>query len=264
MEDFAPDTQPVNSHDVMPSSATAFKAAFDAQFALLLGAAATASPTVDAEYGAKRALDLAAIARESRIADRLGLLPEALFGATRVSDLESLAQATLYIDDLHRAPREADADKQDKLSDALLEEAEAVRSTLHKLLDYHFGDDPTMAAELAEMRARRGAFRIAATLARLATLARDREDHLSKDTKYWREGLLTDANRLSLEVQANVHTISEKDALELKRRAYGLLELAFADVKQAIAFVMRHDAPLVDALPVMKKPTQRKPKTDAA
>jgi hypothetical protein len=244
--------------------ADALKSAFDDQFTALLGAPTTASPSVDADFGARRALDLVAIAREPRIAERLALLPDILFAAGRVAGLDGLAKATLYVDGLHRAAPSPEVDRQDKLSEPLLDEAEAVRATLHKLLDYHFGDDAGIAAELAEMRARRGAFRIAATLARLATLARERMDHLAKDTKYWRDDLLTDADRLASLIKEAVTALSERDALELKRRAYGLLELAFADVRHAVAFVMRQSPEVVDALPVMKKPAQRKPKTDAA
>ncbi len=256
----SPPTPSAEPTPALPDLAS-LRQAFERHFTALLGAPAVGPATLDVEYGARRALELAALASEPAIAERLALLPTALFAEGRVADLASLAQATLYADSLHKAGAQGG---EDKVPEALLEEAEAVRGTLHKLLDYHFGDDATVSAELAEFRARRGAFRVAATLARLATLSRERVDHLAKDTKYWRDGLITDAERLATQIQGSVTALSEKDALELKRRAYGLLEALFGDVRQALAFVMRHDTKLVDALPVLKKPQQRKPKGDGA
>jgi len=235
--------------------------AFEANFAAILGAPAAGSATLDAAYGAERALELVAIATREDVAARLGLLPGALFGSGQVVLVESLAHATLYADELTQKQAPS---TEDKVPDTLLEEAEAVRATLYKLIDYHFGDDPSVAGELAEFRLRRGTFRIAATLARLAALARDRAETLSKDAKYWRDDLLTDADRLARAVQSQIGAISEKDALELKRRAYGLLESAFNDVRVAISFVMRHALDSVEPLPVMKKPSVRKPRGDSS
>lgn len=243
------------------------KAAFQAQLSAILGA--TAGPvTVDAEYGAERALDLVDIARQSELAAKLALIPEELFASARVAELESLATATLHLHELHQAAVLAAAAKpaaaeEAKLADKLLEEAEAVRATLHKLLDYHFGEDASIAAELAESRGRRGAFRVAATLARLSALARERTAVLSKDTKYWRPSLIADADRLATEVQASVQTLSEKDALELKRRAFQLIETPFNDLKHTLTWLLRNEPSKILALPVLKKPSVRKPKAEA-
>lgn len=250
-----PETKPVVA---LPET---LRPAFEANFAAILGAPAVGSATLDAAYGAERALELAAVAKRDDVAARLQLLPEALFGAGQVALVESLAHATLYADELAQKQTEL---SEDKVPDAILEEAEAVRATLYKLIDYHFGDDPLVTAELAEFRGRRGSFRVAATLARLAALARDRTDTLSKDAKYWRDGLLADAARLAHAVQSQIGAISDKDALELKRRAYGLLEAAFNEVRVAISFVMRHELDKVEPLPVMKKPAIRKPRGEAA
>lgn len=236
------------------------KAAFQAQLGAILGASA-GSATADVEYGAERALDLVEIARESSIADKLALLPDALFPSTRVADLERLAMATLHLHELHTAAAAAAGKppaEEQKLADKTLEEAEAVRATLHKLLDYHFGEDAQVAAELADSRGRRGAFRVAATLARLAAMAKDRQATLAKDTKYWRATLITDAERLAAEVQASVQTLSEKDALELKRRAFQLIEGPFNDLKATLAWLLRDEPSKVLLLPSMKKPQQRK------
>lgn len=236
------------------------KAAFQAQLSIILGA--TAGPaTADAEYGAERALDLVDIARQPELAAKLKLLPEELFASARVDELEQLGLATLHLHELvlsasKTAPAEAEG--QAKLADKTLEEAEAVRTTLHKLLDYHFGEDAQIAAELADSRGRRGAFRVAATLARLAALARERTAVLSKDTKYWRGTLIADAERLATEVQASMQNLSERDANELKRRAYQLIEAPFNDLRSTIAWIFRNEPSKILALPVLKKPTQRK------
>ena len=237
------------------------KAAFQAQLSAILGA--TAGPaSADAEYGAERALELCEIAREPELAARLALLPDALFRSGLVAELEALALATLHLHALHQAAASSAGSDEPKLEGKVLEEAEAVRATLHKLLDYHFGEDPQIAAELADFRGRRGAFRVAATLARLAALARERAGTLAKDTKYWRPSLVTDAERLAGEVQASVQNLSEKDALELKRRAFQLVEAPFNDVRATLAWLLRHEPSKVNVLPVLKKPAQRK-KTDA-
>ncbi len=252
-------TETHGTRPVVPPEA--LRLAFEANFAAILGAPAMGSATLDAGYGAERALELAAIAKRQDVATRLGLLPDVIFGAGQVVLMESLAHATLYADELVQKQSQA---SDDKVPDAILEEAEAVRATLYKLIDYHFGDDPAVTAELAEFRGRRGSFRVAATLARLAALARDRADTLSKDAKYWRDDLLADADRLARAVQSQIGAISDKDALELKRRAYGLLEAAFNDVRVAISFVMRHELAVVEPLPVMKKPAIRKARGEAA
>jgi len=241
---------------------SAGKAAFQAKLGAILGA--TVGPaTVDAEYSAERALDLVDIARQEDIAAKLALLPEELFSSMRVAELEAFAVATLHLHELHQSAAQAAASKPSaaedaKLADKLLEEAEAVRGTLHKLLDYHFGEDALIATELAESRGRRGAFRVAATLARLASLARERLAVLSKDTKYWRPSLIADADRLATEVQASVQTMSEKDALELKRRAFQLIEAPFTDLRSTLMWLLRNEPSKILALPVLKKPTVRK------
>ena len=235
------------------------RAAFEAHFATILGAPAVGGATLDAAYGAERARELAAIAQRPEVAEKLSLLPEALFAPDEVARLEALAHATLYADQL--ASRQSTSD--DKVADPILEEADQVRATLHKLLDYHFGDDTTVAAELQELRARRGAFRVAATLARLATLAKERQETLMKDAKYWRDELIANAERLARVVQGQIGAISEKDATELKRKAYGLLEASFNEVKTAIIFVVRRQNAILDALPQLKKPAVRKPRGEA-
>lgn len=237
------------------------RAAFEAHFAELLGAAAVGGATLDASYGAERALELVAIARRPGVKERLALLPAALFPTDEVERLEALAHATLYADELAtRQPGGEDGG----VEDAVLEEAEPVRATLHKLLDYHFGDDPAVAGELQDLRARRGAFRVAATLSRLAALARAREAVLSQDGKYWRDDLVAEAERIAREVRQRIGAISEKDATELKRKAYGLMESAFVEVRAGLMFVMRHALATIEPLPVLKRPAARKPKGDAA
>lgn len=236
------------------------KAAFQSQLGAILGAAA-GSATADVEYGAERALDLVEIAREPSIAQRLAAIPEALFSSTRVAELERLALATLHLHELHATASAASgkaAPEEHKLADKILEEAEAVRATLHKLLDYHFGEDAQVAAELADSRGRRGAFRVAATLARLGAMAKERAATLAKDTKYWRATLIADAERLAGEVQASVQTLSEKDALELKRRAFQLIEGPFNDLKATLAWLFRDEPSKALLLPGLKKPQQRK------
>jgi hypothetical protein len=241
-----------------PEVSAARKTAFDTHFASILGAPAVGGATLDAGYGAERALELVAVARRPDVADDLALLPDALFARDEVTRLEALAHATLYADQL--AARQSASE--DKVGDALLEEADQVRATLHKLLDYHFGDDTVVAAELQELRARRGAFRVAATLARLAALARERSETLMKDAKYWRDGLIAEAERLARVVQAQIGAISEKDATELKRKAYGLLDASFNEVKTAIVFVTRRRAASIEPLPQLKRPAIRKARAD--
>lgn len=232
--------------------------AFERHFAAILGAPAVGGATLDAAYGAERALEVVAIARGEDVADKLALLHDALFSRDEVAKLEALAHATLYADEL--AGRQSAGE--DKVADQLLEEADQVRATLHKLLDYHYGDDAAVSAELQELRARRGAFRVAATLARLATLAKEREATLAKDAKYWRDGLIAEAERLARVVQGQIGALSEKDATELKRKAFGLLETSYGEVKAAILFVTRHRATPIE-LPALKKPAVRKPRAEA-
>lgn len=236
----------------------------------LLDAARADGPNLDSEGGAERAMQLVAVAESEAVKARLALVPEALFAGARVSELETLALALRQIDRVGRvgkvegAPAKSVAASVPVVgaSDAQNEEAEQVRTALFKLLDYHFGEDPIVAAELGEGKPKAGGFRFALMLARLAGLADARSETLSRDLKYWRPSLIADARRLAEAGLANVETLTEREALDVKRRAFGLLEATFNDVRQAIAFVMRADAMFVDGLPflVVKKPITRKVK----
>lgn len=236
----------------------AARAAFEGILGRLLGAQA-GSATADPEFLAGRALELVAIARGSAKA-KLDLVPEALFAAATVGELEAVALTIQHLGRVQKAPSDG-AKAEARIDDKLLEEAEGVRATLHKLLDYHFGDDATVAAELAEFRGRRGALRIAVTLARLGAMAKEREGFLAKDTKYWREGLSAEAERIAAEihrVSASAGAISDKDAKELERRALSLIEGPFADLRATLAWLLRADPAAVEALPTLKKPSVRK------
>lgn len=242
-----------------PEAVEAARVAFEGLLGRLLGAQA-GSATADADYLAGRALELVAIARGAAAA-KLQLVPEALFSAATIGELEAVALSIQHLGRLQRSASEAAKDEGPRgsvIADKLLEEAEGVRATLHKLLDYHFGDDATVAAELAEFRGRRGALRIAVTLARLGAMAKEREGFLAKDTKYWREGLSADAERIAAEIQASAGAISDKDAKELERRALSLIEAPFADLRATLAWLLRADPTAVDALPTLKKPSVRK------
>lgn len=234
----------------------------------LLDAARAEGPSLDSEGGAERAMQLVAIAEGGAVAERLALLPDALFAAGRVEALRTLALALRQVDRLGQLgpAGKARAGAAQAGGEALPDEGEQVRTALTKLLDYHFGEDPVVAAELGEGRPKGGTFKFAAMLARLAALAEARSETLSRDPKYWRPTLLVDARRLAEAGLSSVESLNEREALDVKRRAFGLLESVFADVRAAIAFVMRHDGELCDGLPylVVKKPITRKVKAEAA
>ncbi|MFO0747145.1 MAG: hypothetical protein U1F43_16000 [Myxococcota bacterium] len=213
---------------------------------------------IDLDGGLERAQQLVTIARSEPARSRLALLPSDLFETDRVSALESLLLAVKHVESAQKATPTSDG----KIPEATLDEAEALRATLHKLLDYHFGEDPAVGAELAEGRPKRSGFKIAASLARLATLAEERADTLAKDTKYWREGLLADARKLADQALAAGGALAEREIQDVKRRAFALLEAIFVDIRQAVAFVMRHDAAFVEALPTLRKAAVRKAKAE--
>ncbi len=234
----------------------------------LLDAARSEGPNLDTEGAAERALALAIVAESAAVAARLALLPDALFAAGRVEALWTLALALRQVDRLGQLgpAGKARATASQAGADAIPDEGEQVRTALVKLLDYHFGEDPVVAAELGEGRPKGGTFKFAAMLARLAALAEARSETLSRDPKYWRPTLLADARRLAEAGLNSVESLNEREALDVKRRAFGLLESAFTDVRAAIAFVMRHDGELCDGLPylIVKKPIARKAKVEAA
>lgn len=223
----------------------------------VLGSARAEGVHVDVDGGLERALELVALARAEPAKGRLALLPEALFPADRLAALEQSVALTRSLDALQQGAA-ADA----KADEALLDEAESLRATLNKLLDYHFGDDPAVASELADGKPKRGAFRLAAALARLATLAEERAQALAADTKYWRPTLIADARRVAQTLSGLSGALTEREVIDVKRRAFGLVETLFVDVRQALAFVMRHDAPWLEQLPVLRKPAARKPKVE--
>ncbi|HRE91797.1 MAG TPA: hypothetical protein PK095_21945, partial [Myxococcota bacterium] len=53
--------------------------AFERHFAAILGAPAVGGATLDAAFAAERALEVVAIARGEAVAEKLALLPDALF-----------------------------------------------------------------------------------------------------------------------------------------------------------------------------------------
>jgi len=225
----------------------------------VLGSARAEGVNVDVDGGLERATDLVALARAEPVKGRLALLPEVIFPADRVAALEQTVALTRSLDALQQGAA-SDA----KAEEALLDEAESLRATLNKLLDYHFGDDPAVASELAEGRPKRGAFRLAAALARLATLAEERAQALASDTKHWRPTLVADARRVAQTLCGLSGALTEREVVDVKRRAFAMVEAHFVDVRQAIAFVMRHDATCLEQLPVLRKPAVRKPRVDGA
>jgi len=211
---------------------------------------------IDLDGGLERAQQLASLARSEPAKGRLGLLPSTLFHPNAISELESLVLAVRHVETL-KGGTEA------KLPDAVLDEAESLRGTLHKLLDYHFGEDAAVGSELADGRPKRSGFKIAAALARLATLADERKEALAKDTKYWRDGLVDDARKAAEAALAAGGVLAEREILDVKRRAFALLEGVFGEVRTAVAFVMRHDAAFIEALPQLRKVVVRHRKSDA-
>jgi hypothetical protein len=218
---------------------------------------------IDLDGGLERAQQLLTTARTDPAKSRLALLPAELFATSQLAALESLLLAMKALDAHAKTPAAPADAAAVKASEATLDEAEGLRATLHKLLDYHFGDDAAVGAELAEGRPKRSGFRIAAALARLATLADERKDTLAKDTKYWRPGIVEDSRKLAEAALAAGGALAERETLDVKRRAFALLEGIFVDIRQAIAFVMRHDAAFIEALPSLRKPAVKKPKMDA-
>lgn len=209
---------------------------------------------IDLDGGLERAQLLATIARTEPAAARLALLPAALFDTTKIDELESLVLAVKHVETLKSG-------SENKLPEAVLDEAEGLRSTLHKLLDYHFGEDAAVGSELADGRPKKSGFKIAAALARLATLADERKDALAKDTKYWRDSLVSDARKAAEAALAAGGVLAEREILDVKRRAFALLEGIFSEVRTAVSFVMRHDAAFSEALPQLRKVVVRQKAT---
>ncbi len=225
----------------------------------VLGSARAEGMNVDVDGGLERALELVALTRQEPGKARLALLPDALFPADQVSALEALVTATRSLDTLQKG-----AATDGKADETLLDEAELLRATLHKLLDYHFGDDAPVAAELADGRPKRGAFKLAAALSRLASLAEERAHALATDTKYWKASLVADSRRVAEQLFALSGALTEREVLDVKRRAFGLVETLFIEVRHALSFVMRHDAGYIEQLPVLRKPQLRKPRAEVA
>jgi hypothetical protein len=199
-------------------------------------------PNSDAQDSAIAALNLVSVARTPARMARLALLPEALFAKDNLAQLELAAWATWYA---HTQVLSGQAAANGaRVEAALFESAGQHLAKLLKLLEYHVGSIPDVAAELADIRSGSGYQDRASDLMRAAILWERWRAELEGDKRLFDAGdgqkakALAEAIVTALRASLGTNLAEQAD---LRNRAWSLLSRLYNEVRAAGLFVFRND-----------------------
>jgi len=137
-----------------------------------------------------------------------------------------------------------------------------------KLIEYHVGTRPTVAAEIADIRSGQGYQDRASDLVRAAKLWDDWHDEIQDDKRNFDPG---DGAQARSYAQAIVRALSASmsagaaDTTDMRNRAWSLLTSLYSDVIAAGEFLFRRSPADLEILVPLKQavnPTKARPKTD--
>ncbi|MBK9264049.1 MAG: hypothetical protein IPM54_30135 [Polyangiaceae bacterium] len=192
------------------------------------------------------------------------------FDIAHLDDLEELAFAVLYAHAEASAHRASDSGA--KLPAALVERAIELEARMQALCEYHFRDDPEIAAELDRLRPGTSHRDLASDLNGYARIYDLRRDIVALDRKHYRETDLVDARAVAgvifttLSAGASSKARIAQDTLA---RAWTLLCRSYDEVRAVGLYVLRHNAdkhrffPSLFSAAKNHSPGRRKPKTVA-
>ena len=125
-------------------------------------------------------------------------------------------------------------------------EAQELKARMQKLLEYHLGDRPLLARELADIRLGTGYSDLATDLQRYARLSDDHHEEVASDQKLFHKGDAKRARELSGQIVVALKSAmgDKASVTDLRNRAWTLLSRDHAEVVATGAFLFRHEPEL--------------------
>jgi len=164
------------------------------------------------------------------------------FDIANLDDLEDLAFAVLFAYAEASAFRAADTGA--KLPAALVERALEIEERMQALCEYHFRDDPEIAAELDRLRPGSGHRDLASDLNGYARIYELRRDIVALDRKHYREADVEDARAVAgviFNLLNDNSTSKARMAQDTLLRAWTLLERSYDEVRAVGLHLLRHN-----------------------
>ncbi|MFO0611890.1 MAG: hypothetical protein U0414_04830 [Polyangiaceae bacterium] len=172
----------------------------------------------DAYYTAVVAMDLVDLIESARHKSNFDKLPDEVMGEARTAYLRDLAQALLFLESRSRSSIATSTDV--RVDAELFAEGVALRERMIRVLTYHFEGNPSMRAELANIRSGTGYVDLASDLMRLATHYSAHRAILAKDTTQYD---IKDENRargVSKEIMTAMRSGPDSGIADLRNRCW--------------------------------------------
>lgn len=164
------------------------------------------------------------------------------FNLTHLDDLEDLAFAVLFAHGEASVFRSAETGA--KLPAALVERAIEIEERMQALCEYHFRDDPEIAAELDRLRPASGHRDLASDLIGYARIYELRPEAVALDRKHYRETDVDDARSIAgsiFHLLSDNSTSKARTAQDTLLRAWTLLERSYEEVRAVGLHLLRHN-----------------------
>jgi hypothetical protein len=164
------------------------------------------------------------------------------FDIAHLDDLEDLAFAVLFAHAEAAVFRASESGA--KLPAALVERAIEIEDRMQALCEYHFRDDPEIAAELDRLRPGSGHRDLASDLNGYARIYELRRDVVAFDKKHFRETDMDDARAVAgviFNLLSGTTTSKAQIAQDTLTRAWTLLERSYDEVRAVGLHLLRHN-----------------------
>jgi hypothetical protein len=164
------------------------------------------------------------------------------FDIAHLDDLEDLAFAVLFAHAEASAFRATETGA--KLPATLVERAIELEERMQALCEYHFLDDPEIAAELDRLRPGNGHRDLASDLNGYARIYELRRDVVAADRKHYRDTDIGDARAVAgaiLNLLSTTSTSKARIAQDTLSRAWTLLVRSYDEVRTVGLHLLRHN-----------------------
>lgn len=172
----------------------------------------------DAYYTAVVAMNLVDQVESDKCKPLFDKIPADVMGEARPSYLRDLAQALLFLE--ARARSSSATSTNVRVDLALFQDGVALRERMLRVLAYHFEKNPSMRAELADIRSGTGYVDLASDLMRLATHYSAHRAILAKDTTQYDVKDENLARGISKEIMSALRTAPDSGIADLRNRCW--------------------------------------------
>ncbi len=202
-------------------------------------------PRANLQRAANAALSVAEqLTREEVRARFVELAARGGFDLGLLDDLPLAAAAAWHV--RQQVVQAGDAGVEPQLPVALFQQATALRARMIKVLDYHRGEDPVVAARLAAIRGGKGHQDLASDLATLAGLYRQHRASLADDHRHYRASDEEEAHRVAASILTVLAGGSGPELAhwtEMQSRVWTLLQRAYDEVRRAGHYLFYYEDP---------------------